>query len=101
MNSDASTDRFLIAMGGFLGFGGAFLAALKGGGDDATGALMRACVAMLIGAGLMKFLIHIAHAVFRESRQEKKKLAAKAPAGEPAAKGAEPPAASAQAKPGA
>lgn len=66
-------------MGGFLGFGGAFLTALRTGGDDVSGALLRASVAMLFGAGLMKLFIHIAHSASRDARMEKRKEALKQP----------------------
>lgn len=77
MRSDASTDRFLIAMGAFLGFAGAFLMALRTAGDDISGALLRGSIAMLIGALLMKIFIHIAHGASREARTEKMREVAK------------------------
>jgi len=70
MKSDASTDRFLLAMGGFIGFGGAFLTAIKMGGDDISSALMRASIGMIVGAVLMKLLIGSAHSLFKEAKIE-------------------------------
>jgi len=73
MNADANTDRFLLALGGFLGFGGAFLAAINMGGDDISSALLRASIGMLVGAGMMKLLIMVAHSLFRDAKIEQLK----------------------------
>jgi hypothetical protein len=87
MTSDANTDRFFIALAGFLGFGGTFIAALSLGGDDVSSALLRAAVGMLAGAGLMKLLIFMAHSAFRDAvrdKQMKEKINEGKPAPAPA-----------------
>ncbi len=73
MHNESSTDRFLLALGGFLGFGGAFLAALKIGGDDISTALLRASIGMLVGALLMKLFISSAHSLHKEAKIEQMK----------------------------
>ncbi|MFA5256889.1 MAG: hypothetical protein WC360_01955 [Opitutales bacterium] len=70
MNTDASTDRFLLALGGFIGFGGAFLTAIKMGGEDISSALLRASVGMIVGALLMKMLLSSAHSLFKQAKIE-------------------------------
>lgn len=80
MNPDASIDRFLMAIGGFIGFGGAFLSAIKMGGDDVSSALFRASIGMIVGAFLVKLLISFSHSLFKEARIEQiKAQSAKAP----------------------
>ena len=71
MASDSNIDRFLLAIGGTVGFGSTFLNALGSGGDDVSGALLRGSVGMIAGVILVKLLIMTAHAVFREARREK------------------------------
>lgn len=70
-------DRFMLAIGGFVGFGGSFLSALHVAGDDIAFALMRGSIGMIVGVVLVKFLISVAHAVFRDARREKIQAAAK------------------------
>ena len=67
-----------MALGGFLGFGCSFLSALGTGGDDMSGSLLRASVGMIVGAGLMKILISLAHSAFRDAQKEKMKNIPKA-----------------------
>jgi tetrahydromethanopterin S-methyltransferase subunit E len=66
-------DRFLLAIGGFVGFGGSFLSALSVAGDDISSALLRGSIGMIAGVVLIKILIFMAHAVFRDARREKMK----------------------------
>ena len=71
MSRDANTDHFLIALGGFIGFTGVLISSLGIGGDDISNAIWKAACGMLIGAGLLKLLLMIAHSAFNEARREK------------------------------
>jgi predicted lipid-binding transport protein (Tim44 family) len=102
VKNDTSTDHFLIAIGGFVGFTGVLISALGIGGDDISTALWKAACGMIIGAGLVKLLLMIAHSAFNESRREKtakamQAVAQKEAAAQPTAPGqpAQPDAASA------
>lgn len=86
----------MLAIGGFVGFGGSFLSALSVAGDDISAALLRGSIGMIAGVVLVKILIFMAHAVFRDARREKMRNAAAAkgneeetPEDEKAAHGAE------------
>jgi predicted lipid-binding transport protein (Tim44 family) len=76
VTNDGNIDTFLLAAGGFLGFGATFLSALGGGGGDVSTALLFGTIGMLAGVGLVKILIMTAHAVFRDARREKLAAAA-------------------------
>jgi predicted lipid-binding transport protein (Tim44 family) len=76
VTSDGNIDTFLLAAGGFLGFGATFLSALGGGGGDISTALLFGSIGMLAGVGLVKILVMTAHAVFRDARREKLAAAA-------------------------
>jgi hypothetical protein len=72
VNGDENTDRFLLALGGFAGFGATFFVSLGAGGDDVSTALLKSAVGMLVGAIFVKLLISLAHSAFRDSVREKK-----------------------------
>jgi len=76
VTSDANIDRFMLAVGGFIGFGGSFLSALGSSGDDISAALLRGSIGMIAGVVLLKILITLAHSVFRDARREKMQAAA-------------------------
>ena len=76
MTNAGNIDTFLLAAGGFLGFGATFLSALGGGGGDISTALLFGSIGMLVGVGLVKILVMTAHAVFRDARREKMQAAA-------------------------
>ena len=60
----------MLALGGFLGFGGAFLVAFRSGGGDISGALLRASIGMIVGALLVKMFISAAHSLHKEAKIE-------------------------------
>lgn len=68
----------MLAIGGFVGFGGSFLSALSAAGDDISSALLRGSIGMIAGLVLVKILISVAHAVFKDARREKMIAAASA-----------------------
>jgi predicted histidine transporter YuiF (NhaC family) len=71
MSIDGNAGRFLLALGGFLGFGCAFISALKLGHDDVSAALLRASIGMIVGTLLMKLLLSALYASAREARNER------------------------------
>ncbi len=62
-----STESFLLALGGLVGFACAFLAALTGG-SGLDGALMKASVAMIATAFLVKVFLFMTRTALREAR---------------------------------
>lgn len=60
-----SIERFLLALGGFTGFACAFFAALRSGAG-VDGALMKASIAMLVAALLVKGFLLVTHSALRE-----------------------------------
>lgn len=87
---DGNTGRFLIALGGFLGFSGAFFSALRLGHGDVSSALLRASIGMIVGAMLMKLLLMVVYASVREARIEKQRALASRPKPDGAAPPDEP-----------
>lgn len=66
----------MLAIGGFVGFGGSFLSALSVAGDDISTALLRGSIGMIVGVVLIKILISLAHSIFRDARREKMRMEA-------------------------
>lgn len=66
-----NNSRFLLALGGFVGFSLAFFAALSAG-SDANNALMRGGVGLLLGLALMKFFLRVLYDTARVVRESKR-----------------------------
>lgn len=77
---DGNAGRFLLALGGFLGFSAAFVSALQLGHGDVSSALLRASIGMVVGALLMKVLLGAIYSSAREARGERLKAATAAAA---------------------
>lgn len=75
-----SMESFLLALGGFIGFACAFLAALKGGaGVDS--ALMKASIAMLLTALLVKIFLYVTRSSLRNDSSGERPLQGREPGG--------------------
>jgi hypothetical protein len=68
----------MLAIGGFVGFGGSFLSALSVAGDDISSALLRGSIGMIVGVVLIKILLALAHSVFKDARRAKMQIEAAA-----------------------
>ena len=66
-----NTDKFLLALGAFAGFGITFFASLSAG-DDVSTALLKSAVGMIACAVLVKILISVAHSALRDAAMEKR-----------------------------
>ena len=76
-SSRGNGGRFLLALGGLGGFSCAFFGAMTAG-SDISNALIRGSIGMVIGAFMMKGMLHVIYGTIREARREKIKAAAKA-----------------------